>query len=105
MSFDSSAPPSSLGSSSAGNGASSGPSERKRKRKSRWAGGEDDKTFIPGMPTMLPQGLNKDQEQAYLCKWTNLSPDFSCIMQIAQLRPRAISRSVLGGCSDSTTKK
>ena len=65
------APPPVLGSSSAGNGSSSGP-ERKRKRKSRWAGGEDDKTFIPGMPTMLPQGLNKDQEQAYLCKCNKL---------------------------------
>ena len=42
--------------------------DRKRRKKSRWGGGEEDKTFIPGMPTMLPQGLNKDQEEAYLRK-------------------------------------
>ena len=42
---------------------------RKRKRKSRWGGGEDDKTFIPGMPTMMPQGLSKEQEKAYLRKF------------------------------------
>lgn len=42
--------------------------ERKRKRKSRWGGGETDKCFIPGMPTMMPKGLTKEQEEAYLCK-------------------------------------
>ena len=42
---------------------------RARKRKSRW-GGDDgvEKTFIPGMPTMMPQGLSKEQEEAYLRK-------------------------------------
>jgi len=41
--------------------------ERRRKRKSRWGGQETtEKTFIPGMPTMMPQGLSKDQEEAYL---------------------------------------
>jgi len=46
--------------------------ERKRKRKSRW-GGDDgaEKTFIPGMPTMMPQGLSADQEEAYLRKSIN----------------------------------
>jgi len=39
--------------------------ERKRKRKSRWTD-EAQKTFIPGLPTMIPAGLNKDQEEAYL---------------------------------------
>lgn len=43
-----------------------GGSARKRKRKSRWATEEDDKTFIPGMPTVLPAGLEKDQEELYL---------------------------------------
>lgn len=43
-------------------------SERKRKRRSRWGGGEEDKTFIPGMPTIMPQGLTREQEEAYLCK-------------------------------------
>ncbi|GAB0092521.1 hypothetical protein DMENIID0001_075210 [Sergentomyia squamirostris] len=40
--------------------------ERKRKRKSRWAGGDHDKTFIPGMPTILPASLSADQQEAYL---------------------------------------
>lgn len=40
--------------------------ERRRKRRSRWGGSEHEKIFIPGMPTILPQNLNKDQEQAYL---------------------------------------
>merc|ERR1719334_1733092 len=40
---------------------------RARKRKSRWGGSDGtDKTFIPGLPTMLPSGLTQDQEEAYL---------------------------------------
>lgn len=42
---------------------------RARKRKSRWGAEETDKTFIPGMPTVIPTNLSKDQEQAYLCKY------------------------------------
>ncbi|XP_064629160.1 uncharacterized protein LOC135488440 [Lineus longissimus] len=42
------------------------PLERKKKRKSRWAHDEQDKTFIPGMPTVLPQNLSGDQERQYL---------------------------------------
>uniref|UniRef100_T1JNQ7 Branchpoint-bridging protein n=1 Tax=Strigamia maritima TaxID=126957 RepID=T1JNQ7_STRMM len=38
----------------------------KKKRRSRWGGDEKDKTFIPGMPTVLPGNLSKDQEKAYL---------------------------------------
>ena len=34
----------------------------KPKRKSRWA---DDKSFVPGMPTMLPQELTEQQLTAY----------------------------------------
>ena len=46
--------------------------ERRRKRKSRWGGSEGtEKTFIPGMPTMMPQGLSADQEEAYLRKSIN----------------------------------
>ena len=26
------------------------------------------KTFIPGLPTMIPTGMSKEQEEAYLCK-------------------------------------
>lgn len=43
---------------------------RARKRKSRWGGADGtDKTFIPGLPTMLPSGLTQDQEEAYLRKY------------------------------------
>ncbi|KAG5881360.1 hypothetical protein JTB14_037102 [Gonioctena quinquepunctata] len=40
--------------------------ERKRKKKSRWGGSEHEKIFIPGMPTILPPNLGREQEQAYL---------------------------------------
>ncbi|XP_023036656.1 U1 small nuclear ribonucleoprotein 70 kDa isoform X2 [Drosophila willistoni] len=40
--------------------------DRKRKRKSRWGGSENDKTFIPGMPTILPSTLDPAQQEAYL---------------------------------------
>ncbi|XP_052900324.1 splicing factor 1 [Anopheles moucheti] len=58
------------GSQAMGNGNSSGgeggESSRRRKKKSRWAGGDHDKTFIPGMPTVLPSTLTPDQQEAYL---------------------------------------
>lgn len=40
--------------------------ERRKKRKSRWGGDEKEKIFIPGMPTVLPTNLSKEQEEAYL---------------------------------------
>jgi len=40
--------------------------ERRKRRKSRWGGDENEKTFIPGMPTVLPTNLSKEQEEAYL---------------------------------------
>ncbi|XP_034660163.1 splicing factor 1 isoform X1 [Drosophila subobscura] len=43
--------------------------ERKRKRKSRWGGTENDKTFIPGMPTILPSTLDPAQQEAYLVQF------------------------------------
>ncbi len=43
--------------------------ERKRRRKSRWGAEETDKTFIPGMPTVLPTNLSKEQEEAYVCEY------------------------------------
>ncbi|XP_004536583.1 splicing factor 1 [Ceratitis capitata] len=52
---------------------SNGPSEnsqddtdRKRRKRSRWGGTENDKTFIPGMPTILPPTLDSAQQEAYL---------------------------------------
>lgn len=47
--------------------------QKKRKKKSRWGGSEHEKIFIPGMPTILPSNLNKDQEAAYLRKCTSLN--------------------------------
>ncbi|KRG01535.1 splicing factor 1 isoform X1 [Drosophila mojavensis] len=46
-----------------------GAAERKRKRKSRWGGTEKDKTFIPGMPTILPSTLDPAQQEAYLVQF------------------------------------
>lgn len=43
--------------------------ERRKRRKSRWGGSEHEKTFIPGMPTVLPTNLTAEQEKAYLCKY------------------------------------
>ncbi|XP_029177134.1 splicing factor 1-like [Nylanderia fulva] len=40
--------------------------ERKKRKKTRWGGSEHDKTFIPGMPTVLPTNLTPEQEKAYL---------------------------------------
>lgn len=39
---------------------------RQRKKRSRWGGSENDKTFIPGMPTILPPSLDSHQQEAYL---------------------------------------
>lgn len=41
-------------------------SRRDRKKRSRWGGSENDKTFIPGMPTVLPSSLDAHQQEAYL---------------------------------------
>ena len=40
--------------------------DKKKKRRSRWAESEAEKTFIPGMPTVIPPGLTSDQEEQYL---------------------------------------
>lgn len=45
--------------------------DRKRKRRSRWEA-ETEKIVIPGIPTTMPAGLNKEQEEAYLCKFGRL---------------------------------
>ncbi|KAL0831695.1 hypothetical protein ABMA28_001242 [Loxostege sticticalis] len=39
---------------------------RARRRRTRWMGSEHDKTFIPGLPTVLPSTLTRDQEEQYL---------------------------------------
>ena len=41
---------------------------RKKKKRSRWGAVEEDKIFIPGMPTILPSNLDKSQEEQYLRK-------------------------------------
>lgn len=44
---------------------------RQRKKRSRWGGSENDKTFIPGMPTILPASLDSHQQEAYLGNCTH----------------------------------
>ena len=46
--------------------------ERRKRKKSRWGSDEKDKSFILGMPTVLPTNLSKEQEAAYLCEYTEL---------------------------------
>ncbi|XP_033744367.1 splicing factor 1-like isoform X1 [Pecten maximus] len=59
--------PSDMASGGWSNGAGSGESDRKKKRKSRWATDtEVDKTVIPGMPTVIPTGMSTIQEKQYL---------------------------------------
>ena len=40
--------------------------ERRRKRKSRWGGSENDRVLIPGLPTVMPSNLSPEQEKIYL---------------------------------------
>lgn len=55
-------------------GGGDGQSDRKKKRKSRWATDDTvDKTIIPGMPTVLPSNLSKEQERQYICKFKVVS--------------------------------
>ena len=49
-----------------GAGVDDGASERKRKRKSRWNTDNDDKTVIPGMPTVIPPNLTESQQRQYV---------------------------------------
>lgn len=65
------------------NGQSSGDggSDRKKKRKSRWAQEtEMEKTVIPGMPTVIPTGLSKEQEEQYLCKLCHVKMCWSVVL-------------------------
>ncbi|KAM7538556.1 hypothetical protein Aperf_G00000047503 [Anoplocephala perfoliata] len=39
---------------------------RPRKRRSRWSNANEDKTYVPGMPTQLPPNLTPDQEKMYI---------------------------------------
>lgn len=41
--------------------------QKKSRKKSRWSSETpDQKTVIPGMPTVIPPGLTRDQERAYI---------------------------------------
>ena len=41
--------------------------QKKNRKKSRWSSETpDQKTVIPGMPTVIPPGLTRDQERAYI---------------------------------------
>jgi len=39
---------------------------KKKRRRSRWGNDDKEKAFIPGMPTVIPSNLSKNQEKAYL---------------------------------------
>ncbi|XP_005102932.1 splicing factor 1 isoform X2 [Aplysia californica] len=43
-----------------------GMSARKKKRKSRWNTDNDEKTVIPGMPTVIPSNLTESQQRQYV---------------------------------------
>lgn len=44
--------------------------QKKQRKKSRWSSETpDQKTIIPGMPTVIPPGLTRDQERAYIGKF------------------------------------
>lgn len=51
---------------------------RARRRRTRWMGSEHDKTFIPGLPTVLPSTLTRDQEEQYLCEYRAPHPTVLC---------------------------
>ena len=40
-----------------------------RRKKSRWSNEDELKTVIPGLSTIMPTGLSKDQQEAYLSKF------------------------------------
>ena len=43
--------------------------QKKSRKRSRWScETPDQKTIIPGMPTVIPPGLTRDQERAYIGK-------------------------------------
>lgn len=45
----------------------------KKRKKSRWSSETpDQKTVIPGMPTVIPPGLTRDQERAYIGEYLYL---------------------------------
>lgn len=61
--------------------------KKERKKKSRWAStndGTEGKTFIPGMPTILPSNLNSDQQEAYLGEYQKFFNYFLMITKILE---------------------
>lgn len=60
---------------------------RARRRRTRWQGSEHDKTFIPGLPTVLPSSLTREQEEQYLreCLRRRLAaPPFTLRLRLKQ---------------------
>lgn len=57
-----------------------GDNGKSKKKKSRWGGTENDKTFIPGMPTILPATLDAHQQEAYLGEIQLVLIHFSLIL-------------------------
>uniref|UniRef100_T1HQP0 SF1-HH domain-containing protein n=1 Tax=Rhodnius prolixus TaxID=13249 RepID=T1HQP0_RHOPR len=67
--------------------------ERRKRKKSRWGSDEMDKSFILGMPTVLPTNLTKEQEQAYLRD----GPLLICCQLSVQLQIEEVSRKLRTG--------
>lgn len=44
--------------------------DSKRKRRSRWSTNPEDKTVIPGMPTVIPSNLTESQQRQYVGRFS-----------------------------------
>jgi len=75
------------------------PPEKKRKRKSRWTNDEADKTFIPGMPTVLPADATEDQKEQYIREYLTKSPLYltHSKLQSVLILPHIITMNVMCG--------
>merc|ERR1712226_1697920 len=48
---------------------------RAKKKRSRWSNEDDLKTVIPGLSTIMPAGLSKEQQEAYLGNNSEVRPE------------------------------
>lgn len=87
----------------AGNSGLTAAEERRRKKKSRWGGSDNEKTFIPGMPTVLPSTLSADQQEAYLGKYELLFFDNYRTHAVIRSMRIIIRCKIILGCGKGTT--